>query len=121
MNFVHICLKLIKDNFLKDICFFSLYFSEYSQFRQPYHVYSIHEGICHFPANLADMNINNVTLNNQCFLLDSKGYLALGMHAKSDTLYFSTNNTDKWINRVRMEYDAPLENIVGGVGIVQGK
>lgn len=94
--------------------------TEYSQFRQPYHVYSIHEGICHFPANLADMNINNVTLNNQCFLLDSKGYLALGMHAKSDTLYFSTNNTDKWINRVRMEYDAPLENIVGGVGIVQG-
>lgn len=94
--------------------------TESSQFRQPYHVYSIHEGICHFPANLADMSTENVTLNKQCFLLNNKGYLALGMHVKSDTLYFSTNNTDKWINRVRMEYDAPLENIVGGVGIVQG-
>ncbi|XP_036362725.1 low-density lipoprotein receptor-related protein 4 isoform X3 [Octopus sinensis] len=91
-----------------------------SQFPQPYHVYSMEEGICSFPPNLADIDLENMTLSKQCFLLDNKGYLALGMHARRDTLYFSTNNTDKWINRVRMEYGASFEDLIGGVGIVRG-
>ncbi|GAB1603458.1 low-density lipoprotein receptor-related protein 4-like isoform X1 [Argonauta hians] len=91
-----------------------------SEFPQPYHVYSMEEGICSFPPNLADVELENMTLNKQCFLLDNKGYLALGMHARRDMLYFSTNNTEKWINRVRMEYGATFEDLIGGVGIVRG-
>ncbi|XP_014768919.1 low-density lipoprotein receptor-related protein 5 [Octopus bimaculoides] len=91
-----------------------------SEFPQPYHVYSMEEGICSFPPNLADIDLENMTLSKQCFLMDNKGYLALGMHARRDTLYFSTNNTEKWINRVRMEYGASFEYLIGGVGIVRG-
>ncbi|KAK6195981.1 hypothetical protein SNE40_001294 [Patella caerulea] len=89
------------------------------KFSMPSHVYAISDAICQYPANLAYISLTNVTLDNQCYLDDRRGYLALTFDARNHNLYFSANNT-KTISRVRLELGSNATTIIGGTGVVRG-
>ncbi|XP_046577867.1 low-density lipoprotein receptor-related protein 4-like [Haliotis rubra] len=89
------------------------------QFVQPSHIYAVHDAICHYPANVADMSLLNVTLDKQCFLDKRHGYLALAFDARENFLYYSENNT-KTISRINLEVGATAETVAGGTGVVAG-
>ena len=40
------------------------------KFSHPSHIYAIDSSICRYPANIADMKLDNVTLSSQCFMVD---------------------------------------------------
>ncbi|KAL5004150.1 hypothetical protein ScPMuIL_017606 [Solemya velum] len=83
------------------------------------HIYAIKDAICHYPANLPDMSLQNITMDTQCFLEANRGYLALTFSAKDQTLYYSENVTNS-INRVNLQQGASTEAIMRGVGCVEG-
>ncbi|ESO92872.1 hypothetical protein LOTGIDRAFT_162349 [Lottia gigantea] len=88
-------------------------------FSMPGHIYAISDAICQYPANLAYISLTNVTLENQCFLAERRGYLALAYDARDNNLYFSANST-KTISRIRLEVGANETTIIGGTGVVRG-
>lgn len=83
------------------------------------HIYAIKDAICQYPANLPDMSLQNVTMDSQCFLEGSKGYMSLTFSAQDRTLYYSENAT-KSIHRVNLQHGASPETIMRGVGSVEG-
>ena len=110
-----VCLYLLIKNVIKK-CFI---FPETKSFVKPAHIYAIHDAICQYPANIADMSLTNVTLDTQCFLNDRHGYLALTYDARDNLLYYSENNTFT-ISRIHLEIGATSEIVAGGTGVVKG-
>jgi len=82
-------------------------------------VYSIGTALCRFPGNLPDMNLNDVTLDTQCFLTNRRAVLALGANIRENTLYFAENAT-KTISKVKLSRGESPEIIIGGTGVVEG-
>ncbi|KAL8597479.1 hypothetical protein ACOMHN_047706 [Nucella lapillus] len=93
---------------------------EQKRFPYPSHVYSLGEAVCMYPAHVADMSMDNVSLTSQCGALsDNYGYLALGFDARSNVLFFSGNYT-RAIFAMTMEVGAKPKVIVSGTGMVEG-
>jgi hypothetical protein len=76
--------------------------------------------ICLYPANIADMSLDNVSLTSQCILRDRVGYLALTFDARENTLYFSGNYTST-VSKIPLEAGAKAHIIASGTGVVKGK
>ncbi|KAL3846516.1 hypothetical protein ACJMK2_017496 [Sinanodonta woodiana] len=87
--------------------------------RQPSHIYAIGAAICHYPVNLPDMSLKNVTLESQCFMESAKGYMALTYDAYEHILYF-TENVTKTIGRVSLAFGESTQSIIRGIGVVEG-
>ena len=85
----------------------------------PQFVYSIQSALCRFPANFADMNLENVSLESQCFLRDRDDVIALTHNVNKNLLYF-VENTTKTISRVQLDDGQSPSVIVGGTGRVEG-
>ncbi|KAJ8310212.1 hypothetical protein KUTeg_012077 [Tegillarca granosa] len=93
---------------------------EVSQFfTEPSHIYAIRDAICQYPAHIGDMSLVNITLDKQCFLKTSKGFLALTFDGEKQTLYYTENNTNS-IGRVQLRRGAYTDTIIRGVGEVKG-
>ena len=82
-------------------------------------IYSIGNALCRFPGNLPDMNLDDVSLDTQCFLANRKAVLAVGANVRENTLYFAENVT-KTISKVKLSRGESPEIIVGGTGEVGG-
>ncbi|XP_035828961.1 low-density lipoprotein receptor-related protein 6-like [Aplysia californica] len=89
------------------------------KFVLPSHVYAINHYICQYPANLADMSLDHVTLDSQCFLKDNQGYLTLTFDARENMLYYFGNHT-KTISRIPMELGGKGMVLTGGTSVVNG-
>ncbi|XP_025079316.1 low-density lipoprotein receptor-related protein 4-like isoform X1 [Pomacea canaliculata] len=88
-------------------------------FVHPSHLYAIGEAICQYPANMADMSLDNVTLTSQCFLAERYGYLALTFDGAQNMLYYSSNYTNT-ISAIPLETGAKAKIVAGGTGTVKG-
>lgn len=88
-------------------------------FMEPSHIYAIRDAICQYPAQIGDMSLVNITLDKQCFLKTSKGFLALTFDGEKQTLYYTENNTNS-IGRVQLRRGAYTDTIIRGVGEVKG-
>ena len=96
-----------------------IYLSDDGKYPTPMFVYSIGTALCRFPGNLPDMNLNDVTLDTQCFLTNRRAVLALGANIRENTLYFAENAT-KTISKVKLSRGESPEIIIGGTGVVEG-
>lgn len=85
----------------------------------PSHIYAIGDAICHYPVNLPDMSLYNVTLDSQCFLQRGRGNFGLTFDAREHVLYY-TENVTKSIGRINLEIGETGTSIIKGVGDVQG-
>lgn len=89
------------------------------KFVMPSHIYAIGDAICHYPVNLPDMSLYNVTLESQCFLQRGRGNFGLTSDAREHVLYY-TENVTKSIGRINLEIGETGTSIIKGVGDVQG-
>lgn len=92
------------------------------KFVHPSHFYAIGDSVCHYPANMADMSLENLTLSTQCFLGDKQhtpGYMTLTFDAAENMLYLYSN-ASKSILRLPLELGAKATAIEGGTGEVRG-
>jgi len=90
------------------------------QFLHPSHLYAIGVAICMYPANIADMSLDNVSLTSQCILSDRYGYLALTFDAAENVLYYSGNYTNT-ISAIPLETGAKAKVVASGTGVVKGQ
>lgn len=97
-----------------------IFLSVTKHFVHPSHLYAIGEAICQYPANMADMSLDNVTLTSQCFLAERYGYLALTFDGAQNMLYYSSNYTNT-ISAIPLETGAKAKIVAGGTGTVKGK
>lgn len=90
------------------------------QFLHPSHLYAIGVAICMYPAHIADMSLDNVSLTSQCILSDRYGYLALTFDAAENVLYYSGNYTNT-ISAIPLETGAKAKVVASGTGVVKGQ
>ncbi|XP_076454147.1 prolow-density lipoprotein receptor-related protein 1-like [Babylonia areolata] len=90
-----------------------------NRFVHPSHLYAIGVAICMYPAHIADMSLDNVSLSSQCFLSDRFGYLALTFHAAENLLFYSGNYTNT-ISVIALETGAKAKVVASGTGTVKG-
>ena len=95
-------------------------FLGHKHFVHPSHLYAIGVAICMYPAHIADMSLDNVSLSSQCFLSDRLGYLALTFDAGENMLYYSGNFTNT-ISSVPLESGAKSKVVASGTGTVKGQ
>ncbi|KAK7090164.1 hypothetical protein V1264_009998 [Littorina saxatilis] len=89
------------------------------QLTHPSHMYAIGVAICMYPANIADMSLDNVSLTSQCFLSDRYGYLALTFDAENNRLYYSGNYTST-IYSIPLETGSKASVVASATGSVRG-
>ncbi|XP_013405316.1 low-density lipoprotein receptor-related protein 4-like [Lingula anatina] len=89
------------------------------KFGAPQLIYSIGGAICRFQANLPDMSMTNISLDDQCFLKNRKNVVSLSCNVYEEAIYFAENVT-RTISKVRLSHGEAPQVIAGGLGHVEG-
>ena len=88
-------------------------------FAIPTHMYGMGDAICHYPVNLPDISLTNVSLESQCVKRTGRGHFGLAFDARRHELFY-TENATRSIGKISVDNELG-EVIMKGLGEVQGE